>query len=141
MAKAVYSFKDLNDWARHYGLPEVRLPDDFPFTAVLANRCALVAEDGNQIAAYSLKMFAAIWAEKRNCNDPAVVSEILSSVGLDPAASLARAGTDEIKARLKQNTEEAVERGAFGVPTYFVGREEMFVGNDRLHFVESALTR
>ena len=65
---------------------------------------------------------------------------MLGQLGLDSSAVIARAGTDEIKARLKANTEEAVERGAFGVPTFYVG-EEMFVGNDRLMFVEQALKR
>ena len=59
---------------------------------------------------------------------------------LDAAAIVARAASDEIKAKLRANTDEAVERGAYGVPTFFVG-DEMFVGNDRLMFVEAALRR
>ena len=48
--------------------------------------------------------------------------------------------SQEIKDRLRKNTDEAVERGAFGAPTFFVG-DDMFFGNDRLHFVEAALRR
>ena len=140
-AKAMHNFKDLNDWARHYHLPPIELPDNFPFTAVLANRVALVAEEQGKIAEYALKMFSRIWAERADCNDPLMVAGVLGQVGLDAEAVIARAGTDEIKGRLKQNTEEAVERGAYGVPTFYVGTEEMFVGNDRLHFVELALKR
>lgn len=139
-AKAMYSFKDINDWAKQYQLPPVELPDNFPFTAVLANRVALVAEEQGKIAEYATKMFSRIWAERADCNDPVMITGVLGQLGLDAAAVIARAGSDEIKARLKANTEEAVERGAFGVPTFYVG-EEMFVGNDRLHFVEQALKR
>lgn len=139
-AKAMYNFKDLNDWTRHYGLPPIELPDNFPFTAVLANRVALVAEEQGKIAEYSTKMFARIWAERADCTDPLMIAGLLGQLGLDAEAVIARAGSEEIKARLKQNTDEAVERGAFGVPTFYVG-EEMFVGNDRLQFVEQALAR
>ena len=139
-AKAMYAFKDINDWAKHYRLPSIELPDNFPFTAVLANRVALVAEEQGKIAEYTLKMFMRIWAERADCNDPLMVAGVLGQVGLDAEAVMARAGSDEIKARLKANTEEAVERGAFGVPTFYVG-DEMFVGNDRLHFIEQALKR
>lgn len=139
-AKAMHALKDLNDWAKHYGLPEIQLPDHFPFTAVLANRSALVTEEQGKIADYSTKMFARIWAERADCNDPTVVAGVLGQLGLDATAVMARAGTDEIKNKLRANTDEAVERGAFGAPTMFVG-EEMFVGNDRLMFVEAALKR
>ena len=136
----MYNFKDLNDWACHYQLPPIELADHFPFTAVLANRVALVAEEQARGSDYALKMFWRIWAERADCNDPAMVAGVLGQVGLDPEAVIARAGSDEIKARLRLNSEEAVQRGAFGVPTFFVG-EEMFVGNDRLLFVEQALKR
>jgi 2-hydroxychromene-2-carboxylate isomerase len=139
-AKAMYSFKDCNDWAKHYGLPELRLPDDFPFISVTADRCAMVAEEQGKLIPFVQRMFRKIWAEGGNCNDPAVIAQVLTEVGLDPEATLARAGTEEIKAKLRKNTDEAIERGAYGVPTFYVG-DEMFVGNDRLMFVEKALTK
>lgn len=139
-AKAMYALKDCNDWAKHYGLPEIQLPDHFPFTAVLANRTAFVAEEQGKMPEYAEKMFARIWAERADCNDPTVVSGILGQLGIDPVPAIARAGSDDIKNKLRANTDEAVERGAFGAPTFYVG-EEMFVGNDRLMFVEAALKR
>ena len=139
-AKAIYSFKDCNDWAKHYGLPELRIPDDFPFIAVLADRCAVDAEGQGKLIPYVLAMFKKIWADGADCNDQAIVRAVLAQVGLDPEATIARAGTEEIKAVLRKNTDEAVEKGAYGVPTFFVDGE-MFVGNDRLMFVEQALTK
>ena len=139
-AKGVYAFKDINDWAKHYGLPEILLPDEFPFQAAQALRLCLVAEEHGKGPAFALAMFRRIWAERRNANDEATLREALGEVGLDVEQGLSRGQSDEIRAKLKANTEGAVSRGAFGVPTFFVGGDEMFVGNDRLHFVEKALT-
>jgi len=79
--------------------------------------------------------FRAAWVEGRDLTSPDILSVLATSVGLEGA--LVAAAT-EYKAALVAQTEEAVRRGAFGAPTFFVG-EEMFVGNDRLDFVEQAL--
>lgn len=138
--KGVYTFKDINDWAKHYGLPEILLPDEFPFQAAQGLRLCLAAEEQGRCSELALALFKKIWAERRNVNDEATQREALEEVGLDAEKMLARGQTEEIRAKLKANTEEAVGRGAFGVPTFFVERDEMFVGNDRLLFVEKALT-
>jgi 2-hydroxychromene-2-carboxylate isomerase len=138
--KALYAMKDVNDWAKHYGLPELQIPDDFPFTAVTAQRAFIAAEEHGSGAAYALAMYRSIWAERKSPQDEANIAHALSGAGLDAAACLARAKSEDVKARLKANTDAAVERSVFGVPTFFVG-EEMFVGNDRLMFVEKALCR
>jgi 2-hydroxychromene-2-carboxylate isomerase len=68
--------------------------------------------------------------------------EVARRIGADPDELLAAAAAQENKDALRRSTEEAVERGSFGAPTFFVhrdGEEEMFWGNDRLHFVEAAL--
>jgi 2-hydroxychromene-2-carboxylate isomerase len=71
--------------------------------------------------------------------DPAVLQSVLDEAGLDGAAILARAGTDDVKAILAANTEAAVARGVFGVPTFFVG-DEMFFGKERLDQLEALLS-
>ena len=83
-------------------------------------------------------MFKAMWQEEKNIGDVEVLGEVLRGAGLDADAILARIGDDDVKAQLKANTDEAVERGAFGAPTFFVDGE-MFFGNDRLDFLEEAL--
>ena len=70
--------------------------------------------------------------------DPEVVARVVEKAGLDASALLEAAGDAAVKAELRATTEEAVARGAFGAPTFFVG-DEMFFGNDRLDFVERAL--
>jgi 2-hydroxychromene-2-carboxylate isomerase len=139
-AKALYAHKDLNDWARHLNLPVIELPDTFPFLALTADRLAFVAAEHGKMREWCQRMFKSIWVQRADCNDPAVLTAELTAIGLDPVASLERAKADDIKAKLKANTDEAVEKGAFGAPTFFVDGE-MFVGNDRLMFVEAALKR
>jgi 2-hydroxychromene-2-carboxylate isomerase len=72
--------------------------------------------------------------------DPVVIGTVLREAGLDPAALLAAIGTPEVKDRLRANTEEAVGRGVFGAPTFFVGKELHF-GQDRMDFVEEELRK
>lgn len=138
--KATYLFKDLTDWARHLGLPEFRIPDSFPINSLKANRLGLVAAEQGRIASFSHAAFRAAFAEGKDLSDPQVLEELARAAGLDPAAALAQLDNQEIKDALRRNTEEAVGRGAFGAPTFFVG-DEMFFGNDRLIFVEQALRK
>ena len=72
-------------------------------------------------------------------DDPQVVAAALTEAGLDAEAILAATQEPEVKAELLANTERAAARGAFGIPTFFVG-DEMFFGQDRLDFVRDALT-
>ncbi len=140
MYKARYLYKDLQDWARVYGLPQVVLPDGFPVNSLSADRLGFVAEEVGLLPAWSHVVFRAAFVEGRDISRPEVLRELAASAGLDPQAAFARMLSPEVKDRLRLNTEEAVRRGAFGAPTFFVG-EQMFFGNDRLGFVEAALQR
>jgi 2-hydroxychromene-2-carboxylate isomerase len=133
-AKIPWVLKDLANWAEFLEIPPVRVPDTFPFLATQANRSALVAIDEGKGATFCVAMFAAIWRDGRDPNDSSVLADVVRSVGLDAEMVLARAASQPLKDRLKAQSEEAVRRGAFGVPTFFIG-DEMFVGNDRLDFV------
>ncbi|HYV45803.1 MAG TPA: 2-hydroxychromene-2-carboxylate isomerase [Myxococcaceae bacterium] len=136
--KAAYLLKDLQRWADHYGIPPLTFPAEFPFRVVDADRLVLVAGEDGKAGVFARAAFSAIWAEGRDLGTPDALAEVLRSVGIDPAPALERAGSIEIKDALKKNGEEAVSRGAFGAPTFFIG-DEMYVGNDRLAFVERAL--
>jgi 2-hydroxychromene-2-carboxylate isomerase len=139
-AKAQYAWKDTLDWVAHLGLPPLKLSDSFPFATVTANRIALVIDEQGKLREFAERTFNEIWVQGSDPNDPAVLSRLIVAVGADPEAVLPRAQAQEIKDRLRANTDEAVKRGAFGAPTFFIG-DEMFVGNDRLDFVERALLR
>jgi 2-hydroxychromene-2-carboxylate isomerase len=136
-ARAKSMAADLPRWARHYGIPFAFNPS-FPMNTLQAMRGALAAQEQGSFPAYHEALFRAAWAEARNLGDPAELRDVIAKAGIDPEPLLARAGAEEIKERLKAQTAEAVQRGAFGAPTFFVG-DEMFFGNDRLHFVEQAL--
>jgi len=137
-AKAAWVWKDVQDWSKYLGLPPMVLPETFPFLATQANRVALVMDEKGRIREFAEPTFRRIWVEGHDVSDPATLAAILTGLGEDPAPILERAQSQELKDRLRANTDEAVQRGAFGAPTFFVG-DELFVGNDRLDFVERAL--
>ena len=84
-----------------------------------------------QAVAWAKKVFNASFGEGRNCSDPEELSSLASHAGLDGSALLLAAGEGSVKDKLKAVTGEAMERGVFGAPTFFVGNE-MFWGADRL---------
>ena len=138
--KARYLLKDVRDWTLHYHLPDFRLPEGFPSSSLKAARLGLVAEEHGRLAAYTHGLYRAVFAEGMDPSDPATLSEVLSRLGLPAEEWLARADSPQIKDKLRSNTDEALARGAFGAPTFFIG-EDMYFGNDRLPFVEAALKR
>jgi 2-hydroxychromene-2-carboxylate isomerase len=141
-AKAAYQARDLQRWAAHYGAP-FRLPDPFPFRTLKTMRAAVFCEENGGLEAFTRAAFALYWEdcggpEGTDGDEDGPISEAARRAGLDPEAVLNGAATPEAKEGLKRNTETAVERGVFGAPAFFVG-EDLFFGNDRLHFVEAAL--
>ncbi len=134
-AKGRHMLTDLARWSRRLGVP-LRFPGTFPIPSVLALRCALAAEGQGKLVPFSQAVFRAAWAEEQDIASPEVLAGLADDLGLDGAALVAAA--PGFKEALARQTAEAVERGAFGAPTFFVG-EELFVGNDRLDFVEAAL--
>ncbi|UQA56700.1 2-hydroxychromene-2-carboxylate isomerase [Polyangium aurulentum] len=135
-AKGMYMAKDLERWARHYGVP-FKFSSHFPSNTIKAMRLVLVADEGGRGEAAALAGFRAMWEEDRDLNDAGVLADLARAAGLDPEAALAAIETPAIKDKLRANTDEAVARGAFGAPAMFVG-EQLFWGNDRIHFVEEA---
>jgi 2-hydroxychromene-2-carboxylate isomerase len=112
-----------------------------PDSRLLA-QAALVARDEGALRAFHYPAFRARWAEARDIADPSVVKGLLQGAGLDGERALARAQSDELRARIDAASREAIERGVFGAPTLFVG-DEMFWGNDRFevarHYVQKAI--
>ncbi len=134
-AKGRHLATDLGRWAKRLGVP-FAWPAQFPLLTVLPLRAAFAAERAGKLVPYTHAMFRAYWAEGRDISSPGVVQEAAASAGLDGAALVAEA--PGFKEALKAQTQEAVDRGSFGAPTFFVG-EEMFIGNDRLDFAIEAL--
>ncbi|PWR18891.1 2-hydroxychromene-2-carboxylate isomerase [Zavarzinia compransoris] len=136
-AKGIYMFRDLSRFARRFGVP-LAFNDAFPINTITLMRGAVGYQGSDDFCTYCDALYDAMWRDNRNLGDPAVLAAVLDEAGLDRARFETLVNDAAVKDRLKANTEDAVARGAFGAPTFFVG-DEMFFGQDRLDFVEEAL--
>jgi 2-hydroxychromene-2-carboxylate isomerase len=138
-AKGRYLMADLERFAQRDRVPFRQNPF-FPINTLTLMRAAtgLQMRDASRMAPYVDAVYRAIWVDGKNMNDPAVVAAVLQEADFQPAELLALAGDPEVKERLKAQTQEAVARGVFGAPTFFVGGN-MYWGQDRLDFVSQAL--
>jgi len=133
--KQANATNDIRHWAEAIGAeisPDARAL--YKSDSSLALRCALVAKDLGKFREFHYPAFRARWARARDLSKESVLEELIASAGLDADTVLARARTPELEKRLTRETETAIERGVFGVPTIFVG-DEMFWGNDRFELV------
>lgn len=139
-AKGSYLFKDLNRYAKAYGVPLAMNPH-FPINTITLMRIdvALSLAGDARLDAYRSAVFNAVWAEQKNMGDPATVAAVLAPAGFESDELVEMAADPQVKETLKRWTQEAVDRGVFGAPTFFVAGE-MFWGQDRLDFVRAALT-
>lgn len=128
------------DLPRYAALYDVPLNHNlhFPINTLNLMRGAVAAINTDYFASYIDAVFNAIWVDGKNMGDVDVVAEVLGSAELNVSVILASTQDPDVKAALIQNTAAAVQRGLFGAPTMFV-KGEMFFGQDRLQFVESAI--
>jgi 2-hydroxychromene-2-carboxylate isomerase len=112
---------------------------NFPVNTLNLMRAAVAAQLEGVFEKYVEAAFHHMWREPKKMDDPEVAVKALSSSGLDGARLLARAQEPDVKATLLENTQSAVERGAFGSPTFFVGKE-MFFGKEQLREVEEMVS-
>jgi 2-hydroxychromene-2-carboxylate isomerase len=111
----------------------------FPVNTLNLMRAAIAAQLEGVFDKYVEAAFHHMWREPKKMDDPEVAAKALTSSGLDGAKLLTRAQEPEVKAKLLENTQSAVERGAFGSPTFFVGKE-MFFGKEQLREVEELVS-
>jgi 2-hydroxychromene-2-carboxylate isomerase len=136
-AKRRYFATEMQRWIDHCRVP-FRPNPHFPINTLLLMRAAHAAIALGGFDVFHAAVYPAFWNESRDMGDARVVAEVLDRAGLPGAALLDAAGSDEAKNALRRTTDEAVERGVFGAPSFFVDGE-MYFGNDRLDFVERAL--
>jgi 2-hydroxychromene-2-carboxylate isomerase len=132
-AKGKYMFEDLELLARHYGLPLTQ-PKVFPVNRVAVARAALAAPAERQ-AELSKALMRAYWGEGRDVGNAEELRRVIAGIGLDADAVLARTQEAAVKDELRRNTEEAIARGVFGAPSFFI-RGRLFWGCDRLALLE-----
>jgi 2-hydroxychromene-2-carboxylate isomerase len=123
-----------------HGLSQFTFNPNFPVNTLMLMRGAVAAQLDGVMPAYCDAAFKAMWEDGRKMDDPSVFTEAFADAGLDGDAILQRTQDAEVKAKLVQNTAEAVGRGVFGAPTFFVG-DAMFFGKERLDQLEAELQK
>ncbi|MEQ1150165.1 2-hydroxychromene-2-carboxylate isomerase [Acinetobacter johnsonii] len=139
--KGVYSILDMQRWAEYYQIP-MQMNPHFPMNTLTLMRILtgvqlLHLEKFEQV----LKLlFDAMFGTPQNLNEPTVLAEVLKPSGFSVEDIMSMVQSDVVKQKLITETEQAIQRGIFGAPTFFVG-DEMYWGQDRLHFVEQTLNK
>ena len=139
-AKARYYVKDLQDWARSYGI-RIGSPPVFPVNSVKAMRGCFVALEAQRLPAYARAVFETYWGDLQDISQDAVIAGIVDRVGLDAASFFEKINDQSYKDKLRANTDELIARGGFGSPTMFIDGGDMYFGNDRLPLVRERVLR
>lgn len=138
--KLAYERLEIKRFIDKHQLRAFRFNPHFPVNTLKLMRLVLAAQSLGCGPQFVDAAFAALWEQARNMDDPDEIARMIEAAGLDLAALSAKAQEPAIKERLVSNTQSAFERGAFGAPSFFVGRE-LFFGKDRLTAVEEEFAR
>ena len=136
--KGEYQFLEIERFIKKHGLTKFRFNSHFPVNTLQIMRGAIAAQLDGLLPKYFEVVAAAMWEQSLKMDDPDVIKAALDAGGIDGAHILARIQEADVKAKLIANTEDAVNRGAFGIPTFFVDGE-IYFGKDRLREVEEAI--
>ena len=131
--KGKYMIKDCKLWAEKYNI-NFKFNGYFPIQTLNLMRCALIAERKNFLQNFTNKVFDAIWQDGLNLNDNAIFEKLLKNMDINPEIFLKDSIDEKNKNDLKKRTDDAYNKGIFGVPT-FVINNKIFWGQDRLEFV------
>jgi 2-hydroxychromene-2-carboxylate isomerase len=138
--KMEYEMLESERFVNRHGLTHFKFNSSFPVNTLLLMRGALVAESDGRLPEYVYAGLRSMWENDKKMDDVEVFVSEMDASGFDGEDIVKRTQDAEIKSRLIANTNAAVNRGAFGIPTYFVGNE-MFFGKDRLQQVEEELKK
>lgn len=138
-ARQAYRLQELRRWSEHLGVRLNLHPAFFPADDAPAARLVIAAErDGLAVGPLVHAILRAVWQEERNIADPATLIDIADENAYPGEDLMAAADADAVEATYRENTQDAIERGVFGAPTYAIGTE-LFWGQDRLDFLDRAL--
>jgi len=135
--KLEYERLEMTRFIALHGLTKFKLNPFFPVNTLLLQRGAIAAKRDGVLDLYVKAGLTAMWEDGLKMSDPKVFAEAITKAGLDGAGLLKATQDPEIKAKLAENTDAAVARGVFGIPTFFI-ENEMFFGKDRLNQLEAA---
>lgn len=136
--KPEYGALEIQRFIKKHGLTKFKFNSHFPVNTLQIMRGAIAAEMDGMLPKYFEVVAAAMWEQSLKMDEPDVIKAALDAGGIDGAHILARIQDADVKAKLIANTEDAVNRGAFGIPTFFVDGE-IYFGKDRLRDVEEAI--
>ncbi len=137
--KMSYMQLELKRFVKDHQLTKFRFNSHFPVNTLLAMRAAIAAEKAGVHDAFYPAVFAAMWEDSLDVSRPEVLVGVLDDAGLDGKALVEAATTQEVKDSLMVATQAVVDRGAFGLPTMFVG-DDIYFGKDRVWMIEKRLT-
>lgn len=132
--KLEYEALEMRRFVARHGLHKFRMNPHFPVNSLLMMR-GLIAAGPAAEHTYVEAMLSAMWEDGLPMAEPVTISRVLSAAGLDSEAILTGAQSDSVKQTLARNTQSAIDRGVFGIPTFFVN-DEMFYGKERLPQIE-----
>ncbi len=138
--KLDYERLELQRFIERHGLTAFQLNPNFPVKTLILMRGAIAAQEQGILEPYVEAGLRHMWEEGLKMDEPEVFAEAMNAAGLDGDGLLERTQDPAIKEQLAANTEAAVERGAFGIPTFFVGKQ-MFFGKERLGQVEEEIVK
>ena len=136
--KLRYSQKDMQDWAKLREI-EINWPKIFPINSVKAMRGSLFFIGKDTIEQYLESVFASYWTSGKDISDEQCLLDIVEKLGENPEHYLNYLSSDEAKQSLINNTQELMDRGGFGSPTFFLNKTDMYFGNDRIQLLEKNL--
>jgi len=137
--KLEYDQLEIRRFIEKHGLHDFKFNPHFPVNTLLLMRGAIAAQSNGQLEEYIEAGLSSMWERELKMDDPEVFVQAMTDAGLNGQALLESTQDPEVKARLMENTAAAVERGAFGIPTFYVG-DEMFFGKERLQQIEEELS-
>jgi 2-hydroxychromene-2-carboxylate isomerase len=136
--KPEYQALETRRFMRRHNIASFKPNPFFPVNTLTLMRGAVAAQFEGVFEPYFRAAYHHMWEEPKKMDDPEVFRSAFASSGIDIDRLVARSREDDVKKRLIENTTDAVERGAFGSPTFFVG-SEMFFGKDQLRDVEESI--
>ncbi|MBT8389313.1 MAG: 2-hydroxychromene-2-carboxylate isomerase, partial [Altererythrobacter sp.] len=142
--KVEYSMLEMRRFIAKHNLTKYKLHPQFPFNSITLQRMLFAADQDGRGVQFVEAMLPAIWEEGVDVTNPEVLGAAVQAAGFGAKDLFARSQTDEVKQGLIANTDSVVERGAFGIPTMFVGPRgagQMFFGKERLDQIEEELTK
>ena len=138
-AKEKYYLDDIQNWAKIREI-SIQWPSIFPINSVKAMRGCLYAETQNKEYEFALSVFKAYWEDDKDISSDGVLAQLCSEQDMNFLEFSEFINMQSTKDTLIKNSNDLIEKGGFGSPTFFY-KEKMFFGNDRLELLSSLIKK